>query len=321
MPQDPIAIIERIINNAIAVSEGYTDKSGNAADKILREKIGLYLDPPDTSIGFQVSAKEPIIPEPTDSYRQYEAQLNRLVALLSGQLADFLRTWFPRKNRAYEAAESWLIDEIENGGSGVNALVEEKLWQRARDKIIREGRRVEQQVTTAYASRGYPLPPGALLAKLDDIQLGQLAANGEQATQIAAEQYKAEIEMIKFAVEEALKLRMQAMNAALDYIRAIASMPDTALKTYNMKDENWARMLQAAATWYNALLNRDEIILKSKITEKELDYRIYEHRRTQATRNDQVKVQALGEAADVYARTASSALSSLNSIVQVASNV
>ena len=111
---------------------------------------------------------------------------------------------------------------------------------------------MEQQVTTAYASRGYPLPPGALLAKLDDIQLGQLAANGEQATQIAAEQYKAEIEMIKFAVEEALKLRMQAMNAALDYIRAIASMPDTALKTYNMKDENWARMLQAAATWYNA---------------------------------------------------------------------
>lgn len=76
-----------------------------------------------------------------------------------------------------------------------------------------------------------------------------------------------------------------------------------------------------AADWYRARLSRDEIVLKSKLSEKEIDYKIYEHRRTQATRNDDVRVRALASAADVYARTASAALSSLNSIVSTAANI
>jgi len=78
--------------------------------------------------------------------------------------------------------------------------------------------------------------------------------------------------------------------------------------------------MAAAASFYGVRLDRDKIVLTSKLAEMESRDTIYRHRRDNATQNDQVKVQALAAAADVFARTASAALSSLNSIVSSATN-
>lgn len=321
MAQDPIAIIEQIISNAMLKADEYSYEADEAARKIIREQIGMYLDPPNPSIGFAVEAIEPDVPEVSDTIIGYEAQLDKLVALLSDQLADFFARYYPLAADAYDEASAWLVNQITNGGAGVNEQVAAELWQRARERIIRDGRRVENQIATGYAAKGYMIPPGAMTAKMEEARFQQLTATGEAATAVASKMFDAEVDMIKFAVDAAVKARQMAMSAAADYIRAVASAPDSAVRTYNMKDENRARMIAAAADWYRARLSRDEIVLKSKLSEKEIDYKIYEHRRTQATRNDDVRVRALASAADVYARTASAALSSLNSIVSTAANI
>ena len=321
MAQDPIAIIEQIISNAMLKADEYSYEADEAAHKIIREQIGMYLDPPSPSIGFAVEAIEPDVPEVSDTIIGYEAQLDKLVALLSDQLADFFARYYPLAADAYDEASAWLVNQITNGGAGVNEQVAAELWQRARERIIRDGRRVENQIATGYAAKGYMIPPGAMTAKMEEARFQQLTATGEAATAVASKMFDAEVDMIKFAVDAAVKARQMAMSAAADYIRAVASAPDSAVRTYNMKDENRARMIAAAADWYRARLSRDEIVLKSKLSEKEIDYKIYEHRRTQATRNDDVRVRALASAADVYARTASAALSSLNSIVSTAANI
>lgn len=321
MAQDPIAIIEQIISNAMLKADEYSYEADEAAHKIIREQIGMYLEPPNPSIGFAVEAVEPDVPEVSDTIVGYEAQLEKIVALLSDQLAGFFARYYPLAADAYDEASAWLVNQITNGGAGVNEQVAAELWQRARERIIRDGRRVENQIATGYAAKGYMIPPGAMTAKMEEARFQQLTATGEAATAVASKMFDAEVDMIKFAVDAAVKARQMAMSAAADYIRAVASAPDSAVRTYNMKDENRARMIAAAADWYRARLSRDEIVLKSKLSEKEIDYKIYEHRRTQATRNDDVRVRALASAADVYARTASAALSSLNSIVSTAANI
>ena len=321
MAQDPIAIIEQIISNAMLKADEYSYEADEAAHKIIREQIGMYLEPPNPSIGFAVEAVEPDVPEVSDTIVGYEAQLEKIVALLSDQLAGFFARYYPLAADAYDEASAWLVNQITNGGAGVNEQVAAELWQRARERIIRDGRRVENQIATGYAAKGYMIPPGAMTAKMEEARFQQLTATGEAATAVASKMFDAEVDMIKFAVDAAVKARQMAMSAATDYIRAVASAPDSAVRTYNMKDENRARMIAAAADWYRARLSRDEIVLKSKLSEKEIDYKIYEHRRTQATRNDDVRVRALASAADVYARTASAALSSLNSIVSTAANI
>ena len=321
MAQDPIAIVEQIISNAMLKADEYSYEADEAAHKIIREQIGMYLEPPNPSIGFAVEAVEPDVPEVSDTIVGYEAQLEKIVALLSDQLAGFFARYYPLAADAYDEASAWLVNQITNGGAGVNEQVAAELWQRARERIIRDGRRVENQIATGYAAKGYMIPPGAMTAKMEEARFQQLTATGEAATAVASKMFDAEVDMIKFAVDAAVKARQMAMSAAADYIRAVASAPDSAVRTYNMKDENRARMIAAAADWYRARLSRDEIVLKSKLSEKEIDYKIYEHRRTQATRNDDVRVRALASAADVYARTASAALSSLNSIVSTAANI
>ena len=321
MAQDPIAVIEYIIDNAILKANEYSASADEAAQEIIDENIGFYLDPPDPALGFTIGAVEPDVPEVSDTIVGYEAQLSKIVALLSDQLAGFFAKYYPLAADAYDEASAWIINQITNGGAGVNEQVAAELWQRARERIITDGRRVENQIVTGYAAKGYTIPPGAMTAKIEAARFEQLRASGEASTTIAAKMFDSEVEMIKFAVDAAIKARQMAMSAAADYIRAVASAPDSAVRTYNMKDENRARMINAASDWYRARLNRDDLVLKSKMAEQEMGYKIYEHRRTQATTNDEVRVRALGHAADVYARTASAALSSLNSIVSTAANI
>lgn len=321
MPQDPIEIIETIISNAMATASEYADEADSAAEKIIREQIGMYLVPPPTSTGFEVAAVEPEIPATTDTDAAYQSQLDKVVKLLSDQLADFFDLYYPLNADAFDEATNWLVNTITNGGKGINTDIENQLWQRARERIITDGSRVEQQIVVGYAAKGYSLPPGSMLAKIDEARFQQLKATGEASTTIAAKQYEAELETVKFAVEQAIKSRQAAMGAAADYIRAIAAAPDTASKVATLHDENKAKMMQAAASWYGTRLDRDKIVLQSKLADMDMGFKVYENRRRQVTMDDQVRVQALGHAADVYARAAAAALSSLNSIVSTASNI
>lgn len=317
---DPVEIINQIISNAINQANEYTASADTAAQRLISNSIGVYIEPPSNLTGFVPSAVEPDIPPVTDSIVQYDAQLEKVIDLLSGQLAGFFRTYYPLESDAFDEATNWLVNQITNGGTGINPTIETALWQRARDRIGADTRKTEQQISTGYAAKGYSLPPGAMLGKIDEVRIAGLRAIGESSSGIAIEQFKTEVEMVKFAVEMAINSRKMAMDAAADYIRAIASAPDSAVRTMNMKDENMARMMSAAATWYNARLNRDEIVLKGKLAELATGQQIYQHRGSLSVQADGVRTQALGHAADVYARTAAAALSSLNSIVSTAAN-
>ena len=318
MATDPVEIINTIINNAITNANEFTESADDAATDLIRENIGLYVTPPDESTGFEVSAVEPEIPTPTDSIITYEAQLEKVVALLSDQLSGFFATYYPLESDAFDEATNHIVNTITNGGRGINTAIESQLWQRMRERISTETRKQEDQITEGYASRGYVLPSGAMIKQVQEVRLAGLAASGLASTDVADKQFQQEIRTVEFAITKAIESRSMAMNAAADYIRAIATAPDSAIKTVNMTDENRARLMNAASNWYGARLDRDKIVLNSKLAELDTRFKVYDHRRTTATKNDAVKVQALGHAADVYARTASAALASLNSIVSTA---
>ena len=76
----------------------------------------------------------------------------------------------------------------------------------------------------------------------------------------------------------------------------------------------------AARLQENKLQPAESAQLSSKLAEMNSVDDIYKHRRDNATRNDQVDVQALAAAADVFAKTAQAALMSLNSVVSATTN-
>lgn len=317
---DPSAFIDNIISNALATADAQTVSATNAAQDLISQSAGFYLAPPSSAAGFSVEAVEPEIPTAADSTLSYEANLDRLITLLSGQLANFFNTYYPLASDAFDEATNWLVNTITNGGTGINAAVEDATWQRDRERIIADGRRVHATISTGFAAKGYSLVPGAMLDEVKRSLFEQAANTGIASTSRAAKQIEVEIETIKFAIGKAIDSRTMAMNAAADYIRAISSSPDTAARVAALQTDVQAKMMTAASSWYSTRLDRDKIVLSSKLAEMGSRDDIYKHRRDNATRNSQVDVQALAAAAEVFGRTASAALSSLNSIVSTATN-
>jgi hypothetical protein len=312
--------VNTIINNAIALANSQTILATDAANDLLNSNAGFYLTPPSGSAGFNVEAIEPIIPTVNDSTLTYEAQLDKLIALLSNQLAGFFATYYPLASDAFDEATNWLVNTITNGGTGINVAVEDATWQRDRERIISDGRRVQATISTGFASKGYTLVPGAMQEDIKRALFEQAANTGIASTSKAAKHLEIEIETIKFAIGKAIDSRTMAMNAAADYIRAIASSPDAAARVAGLNTENQARMVAAYSSWYSTRLDRDKIVLGSKLAEMNSRDDIYKHRRDVATRNSQVDLQALIAAAEVYGGTAKASLASLNSVAATSVN-
>ena len=294
--------------------------ANDAAEDLINESVGFYLTPPESALGFTVDAVEPEIPTAEDATYTYDSQLDKLVALLSSQLAGFFTTYYPLASDAFDEATNWLINSITNGGTGVNANIEDQAWQRDRERIIADGQRIEGQVTVGYAAKNIMLPAGSMLKKIEQARYEAAGRIGISSTSQAIDQLKREVETVRFSIDQAIRSRQMAMGAAADYIRAIASAPDAAVRVAELNTDVQAKMMSAASQWYGARLDRDKIVLSSKLAEMESGIDIYKHRRDNATQNDEVKIKALAAAAEVFARTASAALSSLNSIASTAQN-
>jgi len=312
--------INTIIANALQVAQENTAAATDAADDLIRSNAGFFLTPPTSTAGFAVAAVEPDIPTVNDSSIDYEVRLQEIVDLLSGQLASFFANYYPLVNDAFDEGTAWLVNTITNGGTGINADIENQAWQRDRERIIADGRRIEGQIVTGFAAKGIMLPAGAMLQQINEARFNSLGETGKASTSKAVEQLRTEIETIKFAIEQALKSRFAAMQAAADYIRAVATAPASAVDVASINSDAQAKMVSAYSNLYNVRLERDRIVLNSKLAEMGSRDDIYKHRRTNATANSQVDVQALSAAADTLARTASAALASLNSIVSSSVN-
>ncbi|HAR39196.1 MAG TPA: hypothetical protein DCS09_11825, partial [Porphyromonadaceae bacterium] len=158
---DPSVFIDNIIGNAIATANTYSEQAGDAANDLIAVNAGFYVAPPSSSPGFSVEAVEPDIPEVADSTLTYEAQLDKLIALLSGQLANFFATYYPLQSDAFDEATAWMVNTITNGGTGINAGIEDQVWQRDRDRRTAEGRSLKAGIAVGYAAKGHFLYQGS----------------------------------------------------------------------------------------------------------------------------------------------------------------
>jgi len=313
--------IDLIITQALEIANEYTEEVGDAANKLIRETIGTYIPTPNTDPLFVITAEEPEIPEVNDTAYEYRQELEYLIDLLASQLAEFFALYYPLESDAFDEAQTWLINTITNGGTGIPAAIENQIWQRARERILVDGLAAEDTIANGFAAKNYSLPAGAMVKQILQIRLKAQGSIGEHSTSIAVKQAEIEIENIKFAIEKAIESRTMAMNAAADYIRAVASSPATAAQIVDKTNDAKAKMMSAASQWYRVRLDRDELILKSSLAqiaeETDLWSQVVEGYSIGA---DRVRVQALAAAADSYSKAASAALTSLNTVASTATN-
>lgn len=305
--------IDSIIAKAQSTANAQLSLSNAAAHDAITASMG-YASPNFTPVTYTIQAIEPDVPDVENANLTYEAQRDKLIAMLSDELAKFYTSYYPLAADAFDEATNWLVNSITNGGTGIAASVEEQIWQRGRDRAVADGARAEAQVLDEFSSRGFSLPPGAMTARLDAVRHEGMAKVNEFNRDVAIESAKIEVESVRFAVEQAIRSRMAAMSAATDYIRALMSGPDTAARVASINSDAKARMMSATSDLYRARLSRDELAMRVPLTNTTELVKVNNIAMDAFYRGVGNRVQAAVAAADQYGKAAQAALASLNSV-------
>lgn len=184
--------------------------------------------------------------------------------VLRYEAADYVSPWLDK-------IQSEVVFGLQNG-TGLSPANEAAIFGRARDRAATEQRKAEQAALTQFASRGFALPSGPLMAALEAAR--QTGADGvnEVSREVAVKRAEWEIEHYRFllgklgdfeAMSQQFWLGQQRM--LLDAAQAVLQ---SKVQTYNVL----ASLYQAEIDAYRA----DTDVYKSQIEAEVQRLRIYE---------------------------------------------
>lgn len=180
----------------------------------------------------------------------YGEKVAKVATDMAASFAGLLSQHFPTMSSYVDAANSWMTDALVNGGSGVNSTVEAQLWERERARILREERRAADEVVSSWAGRGFPLPAGAMVHQLSTLSATAQIEISESSRAQAIKSWDAELANVRAAVDKALEVRTTAHNAALEYMKAVATAPQTGLALTQNVQATHARLVETLASLY-----------------------------------------------------------------------
>lgn len=137
------------------------------------------------------------------------------------------------------AAEAWLLDIVQNGGTGLAADVEQAMIDRA---LFRETEAFRENIENAadeFAASAFSRPPGALRAQIDKIRADLQNRTEDLSRKILEDQANLAQTNTHFALTESLRHEatlLQHFNAVQDRaLRYAIAVVDVAKEVYNLK--------------------------------------------------------------------------------------
>lgn len=192
----------------------------------------------------------------TDVMTLFDTKYAELVELLAGKFAVFRNEYFPDDSSTFGAAQTWLANAI--SGGGIPDTVRQQLLADDQANVLREANRATDDVMTRFAAMRFPLPSGAALAAVTEIEQKSQDVMAESSRKITI----GSIQNMQFAIDKAIGLRQVAMGSAIDYIKAIASAPEMASQLVGIGYDAQSKLISAASSFYNARTGAAELVAK-----------------------------------------------------------
>lgn len=315
-PASPNELVVAVFNAAWDQAQAKSDASDDLFNNAINPAIvGATPQAEQTGFSFTPNVVEPLVDIPTTAEAASLATFYELSTATINQLADLFRAYmneyFPDATYLTSAQE-WIINAIENGGTGVNTVVESAIWQRDRDRIMAEFARQEEELRRTWAARRYPLPPGALTHQVSVLR--QEAANkvADASRAVAIDVWKTEIETTKFAVEKAISLYGAAVGAAMEYVKALSVGPASGMQLIPSITDSQSKLIGAASEYYRARISVEELRLKGALPAAEMEQQTRLKNAEMELSTLRNKVDAAIAAAQSMGTQAASALNALH---------
>lgn len=158
--------------------------------------------------------------------------------------ADYLSPWLDR-------LQAQVVDALANG-TGLSAANEDAIFGRARDRALTEQRAAEQAAMTSFASRGFALPSGPLLAMIENARAKGQAQVAEVSREAAIKRAEWEIQNWQFVMGKMQELEGLSQQFYLGHERLLLESAQAVIQskvqTYNVL----ATIYQASIDAYKA---------------------------------------------------------------------
>ena len=194
-----------------------------------------------------------------------------MVTMIDGYVDSMLHKYNPEYATQMAAIEAQLTKYLE-GGTGLNAAVENAIYERARSKNNAESLRVRDAALSDAAARGFTMPTGALMSAMQLARQSGADNNARAASEIVVMQAEMEQKNLQFAVTTSASMRTALLNTTMMYMQNLTSINSQALdyaktvlnaviETYNVAVKAFSLKLDA----YKAEAQVYEIKLKGAL--------------------------------------------------------
>lgn len=307
-----------VLNTSLEIAYGMSAESDLKLDQALAltETPPLITAPGDlNAIALPLAPAVDLI-DPAAAQALYDSAKNEITQLLATAFSSFFVDFFPLGDEL-AVARDWIENAIAVGGSGINTGVENQIWERDRDRVLKEATRAEGEAISNWASRGFPLPPGALNFNLQQIQRDTQDKLGESSRNQAIKVFDTEIENVRFAVDKAISLRSAAITAAGDYIRTLVLGPQVGAQLATTLLDAQAKVAGIATDFYRAQITALEVPLRIATTNAELNQRTNEANQKAILSSLEQRVAAVIAKAQALSTQASAMLNGFHASVGI----
>lgn len=311
----PAEIVSMAWDKGMAKSDAISEKTEGYFDAAMG-RAGAAASMLPAYLNFQPVLEEPDVAIPKlaegASAEMFEQWWTGIVDKLAAMYGGYMDTYFPNDCDYLQHAQEWICDAITKGGSGIKPQVERQIWDRDRSRILAEARRAENELIASYASRGFPMPPGAMQAGLANIQADTRNQIGQASRDRAIQQSIMEAENVRFAIGQAVSLYSTAIGAARDYMAAMAGAAGTPAQLLPSVTDSQSRLISAASGYYQTRISAQELRLRAAMPNAEWQQQANVQNLEAQKQSIQNMVNAAVEAAKALSTQAAAMLNALH---------
>ena len=163
-----------------------------------------------------------------------------------------------------------LLNARIHGGTGLDPVVEQQIWDRARDRETQIALAREQEVLRGAEALGFPLPSGVLAGQLADARREYHDKLSGLSRDISIKQAELEQENVKNSIQAALQLESTLMDSLYKYemlaFEAAKAAADNAIQANNAAIEHFKALLAG----YQAYASAYDTVVKAELSKVEV---------------------------------------------------
>lgn len=188
------------------------------------------------------------------------------VQRLNGMVDSWLSDYFPSINDCLQnVPDEWLCNIITNQNPfGLHESVFEAVWHNSRDREERQYRSEDATLRAEYSSRGFSLPPGAMVAAMDKARQRASEAVQEVNRSETIRNEEVKLQLLQFAVAEANRYKLGIMSSLADFYRMWVTIPDKDIERARVRAQAYSSLYAALGNYYNVEIAFEELKLRAE---------------------------------------------------------